>query len=77
MKIEIFEDSTAEHRWRIVAGNGEITAQSEGYVSKGNAKRAARRFVTSLVKQLTDEHDYQRSWSGKPGERIEIVEVGE
>lgn len=31
--------------WRLVAGNSKCIADgSEGYASKGNAKRAARRF---------------------------------
>jgi len=35
-KFEIFKDSKEEWRFRLVAGNGEIVAQSEGYTQKHN-----------------------------------------
>jgi hypothetical protein len=40
----------APWRWyvRVVAGNGEIVSISEGFVSKYNAKRHARRFHPDL-----------------------------
>lgn len=41
-KIEIFKGKDGNYYWRVVAPNGEITQQSEGYVSKSNARRAAR-----------------------------------
>lgn len=63
MKVEVFEDSAGQHRWRIVAGNGEIVAQSEGYASAGNAKRA----IWSLLEQLAQAELLHK--------RIEIVEV--
>ena len=33
-KFEVYEDFAGEHRFRLLAGNGEIIAVSEGYVSK-------------------------------------------
>jgi len=38
---EVYEDEAGEFRWRKVAANDEITADSaEGYVSQFNAERA-------------------------------------
>lgn len=32
MRIEVYKDKKREHRWRMVAGNGRIIAESgEGY----------------------------------------------
>lgn len=36
-KFEIFRDDQGEHRFRLVAPNGEIIAQSEGYSSDDKA----------------------------------------
>jgi uncharacterized protein YegP (UPF0339 family) len=45
MRIEIYQDKGMEWRWRMVAANGNTVADSgEGYSSKGNARRAARKF---------------------------------
>lgn len=39
-RFELFVDNAEEWRWRLVAANGEIIADSaEGYVSKQGAKR--------------------------------------
>jgi uncharacterized protein YegP (UPF0339 family) len=40
-KYEIYEDSAGAWRWRLVADNGEIVAQSESYPSKDHAQRGA------------------------------------
>jgi uncharacterized protein YegP (UPF0339 family) len=43
--IRIYQDAAKQWRWRYVAKNGRITADSgEGYVSRSNAERAARDF---------------------------------
>lgn len=42
-KFQIYRDHAWQWRWRLVAGNGEIVAASEGYVSRYNAERSARR----------------------------------
>lgn len=39
--FEIYEDIDGEWRWRLVADNGEIVAQSEGYSRKEDAERGA------------------------------------
>lgn len=41
-KFEIFEDDAGEHRFRLVAPNGEIIAQSEGYASAQKAREGAQ-----------------------------------
>lgn len=33
-RFEVFRDVEQKHRWRLIAANGEIIAQSEGYSSK-------------------------------------------
>jgi uncharacterized protein YegP (UPF0339 family) len=37
-KYEICKDSSGKFRWRLKAGNREIIASSEGYVTKDGAK---------------------------------------
>jgi uncharacterized protein YegP (UPF0339 family) len=45
-KIVIYQDSSGEWRWRLVAKNGRIVADSaEGYSKLSNAERAASRFL--------------------------------
>lgn len=40
-KFEHYEDTNGEWRWRLVAGNGRIVADSgEGYDSEANVIRA-------------------------------------
>lgn len=39
--FELYEDRASEYRWRLIASNGRIVADSgEGYSSKSNARRA-------------------------------------
>ena len=46
MKFHIYQDARGEWRWRLKARNGRIVADSgEGYVTRGNALRAARRLT--------------------------------
>lgn len=50
--FKVFEDRAGEFRWRAVAGNGEIMADSsEGYTRSSDAIAAKDRFV-SLVKAM-------------------------
>lgn len=45
-KLNIYKDHIGEWRWSLVAGNGNIIADSsEGYVTKWGCKRAARKFL--------------------------------
>ena len=41
---EVFEDADGEYRWRLVAGNGEVMANSgEGYATREGAESAIER----------------------------------
>ena len=40
---EVFKDSAGKWRYRIVAGNGRITEQSQAYVFRSSAVKGARR----------------------------------
>lgn len=43
-ELLIWEDMQGQYRWKIFATNGKIIAESgEGYLSRSNAIRAARR----------------------------------
>jgi uncharacterized protein YegP (UPF0339 family) len=42
--FELYEDRAGEYRWRLVASNGEIIADSgEGYTTKSSAREAIGR----------------------------------
>lgn len=44
MKVQLFKGSGIQPWYlRLVSSNGQVLAVSEGYFSKWNAKRAARR----------------------------------
>lgn len=49
MQFRIYSDNAGEWRWRLVAANGRIVADSaEGYVSRRNALRACDRVQSEL-----------------------------
>jgi uncharacterized protein YegP (UPF0339 family) len=51
LSVHIFRSKTASSQpWfvRLVGGNGEPMTRSEGYYSKWNAKRAARRMFPGV-----------------------------
>jgi uncharacterized protein len=41
--FEIYRDSAGQYRWRLKAGNREIVAVSEAYVSKQGAMDSAHK----------------------------------
>ena len=49
-KFVIFPDSAGEYRWRLLGGNSEIVAVSEGYTTEYSAERSAKR-----VKEIAHE----------------------
>jgi len=54
-EFEIYEDYSQEWRWRMLADNGRIMADSaEGYDSETNAHRAVDRFL-ELARKATIE----------------------
>lgn len=38
-RYEVYEDKAGEYRFRLVGGNGEIVAVSEGYSTRADAER--------------------------------------
>lgn len=48
MKIVINKREDGEYDYRFVSGNGEILSVSEGFSSKGNAKRAVDNLLENL-----------------------------
>ena len=55
-RFELYEDAVAEHRWRVVAGNGEIIgASTEGYVHADDAVRNALQLGIALLTLHADE----------------------
>lgn len=48
MKFELYK-SSGKFRWRLVAANGEIIAQGQGYASKQKALQAV-----DLIRTCTD-----------------------
>lgn len=56
MQVEIYQDKHGDWRWRKVARNGKIVADSaEGYGRKGRARVAAFRFA--------GDTEYRHRWS--------------
>ena len=55
--LEIFkgEGSFQPWRFRMVGGNGEVISQSEGYFSKWNARRGARKTAERLDIPVVDK----------------------
>ena len=40
MKIELYQDSSGEYRWRMFAGNGRVVGEShQGFGSKDNCEK--------------------------------------
>lgn len=55
--FEFYEDesdTTQSHRWRLVAGNYEIVASSEGYASRANAERGAAQMTRNAAEALAN-----------------------
>jgi uncharacterized protein YegP (UPF0339 family) len=43
-RFDVYEDRAGQYRWRLVASNGRIVADSgEGYTNAANAREAAQR----------------------------------
>lgn len=49
-KFEIYKDEASEYRWRLRAGNNEIIANGEGYVSKRDCLHCVE-----LVRMLSED----------------------
>ena len=50
-RFETYLDNAGEWRWRLVAANALIIADSgEGYATRSNARRAARRMKVAVYR---------------------------
>ncbi|EKD57741.1 MAG: hypothetical protein ACD_57C00162G0003 [uncultured bacterium] len=54
-RFNIFIDRAGQYRWRLVASNGEIVANSEAYTTKYSAKRSAQRVKELAASATVDE----------------------
>lgn len=58
-KFELVEDQAGQYRFRLLAGNGEIIAVSEAYVTKRGAKNGIESVKanagTATVSDLTQD----------------------
>jgi hypothetical protein len=51
MKFEVYKDKAGEYRWRLLASNGQLTADSgESYSRREDAHRA----ITTLLAAIND-----------------------
>lgn len=48
-RIKVYRDKRGQWRFRVVAANGEIVAQSEAYTRKHGAVRGARRLKAVIA----------------------------
>jgi uncharacterized protein YegP (UPF0339 family) len=49
MKFEVYRDKAGEYRWRLLASNGQLTADSgEGYTRREDAHRAIAALLTAI-----------------------------
>ena len=54
-KFVIYRDIAGEYRWRLVSGNNEIVAVSEGYTTKQNAIWSAKRVkIWASIARIVD-----------------------
>lgn len=52
MKFEIYKDASGEWRWRLVAKNNRIVADSgEGYKRKSAVKKIVLKIIESVSRQ--------------------------
>ena len=64
MKIEIYEDTAGEWRWRLKAANGKIVATGgEGFVTKSNCRESVENIASTL----------EEMWEA--GEAVEVEEL--
>lgn len=57
-RFRVFQDAAGEWRWRLVAGNGRVIADSgEGYTRKEGAERAVARVKESVRRIAQAEHN--------------------
>ena len=57
-RIEIFKDVKGSFRFRVIAANDKIVAQSEGYTTKAMCKKGIVALMSSLVDVADSEFAY-------------------
>lgn len=70
MKIEVWEGKRGYWYWHFKASNGRVTADSEGFISKGHAMRAAKAVVRGVVNLFPGKPVY---FTAKPKEGKIII----
>jgi uncharacterized protein YegP (UPF0339 family) len=56
MRFRVYQDAAGGWRWRLVAGNGRIVADSaEAYTRKGDATRALETVVADVLVMVPEE----------------------
>lgn len=56
-RVEKYEDSSGEWRWRLVAANGEIIATGESYVSESSVNRAIKTVIRAFKEAEVELED--------------------
>ena len=55
-RFQIYQDARREYRWRLVAPNGNVIADSgEGYASRSNAHRAAENVRQRIANAVVED----------------------
>jgi len=55
-KFEVYQDVSKEWRFRLIAGNGEIVAVSEGYKTKQGARKGTQAVTNAVIEIIEAEH---------------------
>ena len=55
-KFEVYKDTKNEWRFRLIAGNGEIIAVSEGYKTKQGAHKGTQAVTNAVIEIIESEH---------------------
>lgn len=53
-KFELYKDSSGQYRFRLKAGNGEVIATSESYVSKASAQNGIESVKSNAGSPVVD-----------------------
>ncbi len=57
-RFDVYPDRKGEFRWRLVAGNGRVIADSgEGYTRRASAEKGARRTAWAIAEAETVQLD--------------------
>jgi hypothetical protein len=54
-KFEIFADKAGKFRWHLKAGNGEIIAQGQAYLSEAAARRAVETVRSTVAESVVQQ----------------------